>query len=103
METLEFTFSSKPARTADPVLCGVVGSGNLEVLVKATPGITDCEVRVATSVGGFADAWRAALEEFAAKHAAGATQIIINDMGATPAVVMLRLQQALAAYSGDAA
>jgi malonate decarboxylase delta subunit len=35
-----------------PVLVGVVGSGNLEVMLEPLPG-ADCEVRVETSARGF--------------------------------------------------
>ena len=43
------------------------------------------------------------IEETAAMiKAAGGTAIAINDMGATPAVVSLRLAQALAEYRGGA-
>ena len=73
----------------------MVGSGNLEVLVEpgAPPG--RCQVEVATSVRGFGDTWRAVLEDFAARaHPAGLV-LSINDGGATPAVVSLRLDQAI--------
>jgi malonate decarboxylase delta subunit len=101
METLDFSFDSKPAsRTANPALCGVVGSGNLEILVRAGTRSDTCAVRVKTSARGFGDTWRAVLGDFAASHPAGGTDIAINDMGATPAVVTLRLAQALAEYQG---
>jgi malonate decarboxylase delta subunit len=103
METLDFRFESAPAsRGADPALCGVVGSGNLEILVQAGDQPTACEVRVKTSARGFAATWKAVLGSFAASHPAGGTLIAINDMGATPAVVSLRLAQALADYQGGA-
>lgn len=103
METLDFRFDSAPvSHPADPALCGVVGSGNLEILVQPgkEPGI--CEVCIKTSARGFGDTWRAVIGSFAASHAAGGTDIAINDMGATPAVVSLRLAQALAEYQGAA-
>lgn len=103
METLEFRFTSKPApRTADPALCGVVGSGNLEILVKPGTQPDACQLSIKTSARGFGDTWQAVLGSFAASHAAGGTAIAINDMGATPAVVTLRLAQALAEYQGGA-
>jgi len=101
METLDFRFDSVPAApAADPALCGVVGSGNLEILVAAGAPPTVCQVRIKTSARGFGATWRAVLASFAASHAAGGTTIAINDMGATPAVVSLRLTQALAEYRG---
>lgn len=103
METLDFRFDSKPAlRAANPALCGVVGSGNLEILVKTGSEPEACTVSVKTSARGFGETWRAVLGDFAAHHPAGGTAIAINDMGATPAVVSLRLAQALADYQGGA-
>ena len=100
METLEFSFASTPAdgRHA-PTLRGVVGSGNLEVLIVAAPGGDDCRMLVHTSARGFREIWHAVLENFSASHAVGRLSVVINDMGATPAVVTLRLSQALAAYN----
>ena len=101
MEKLNFEFASLPAApAADPALCGVVGSGNLEILVKAGGAPDVCAVEIKTSARGFGDTWQAVLGSFAATHPAGGTAIAINDMGATPAVVSLRLAQALAEYQG---
>jgi len=103
MEKLNFQFASMPASpAADPALCGVVGSGNLEILVKAGDVAAVCQVCIKTSARGFGETWSAVLGSFAAAHAAGGTAIAINDMGATPAVVTLRLAQALAEYRGGA-
>jgi malonate decarboxylase delta subunit len=103
METLEFRFNSKPAfRAADPALCGVVGSGNLEILIKTGIEPLACRVSIKTSARGFGATWQAVLGSFTASHAAGGTVIAINDMGATPAVVTLRLAQALAEYQEGA-
>lgn len=104
METLEFSFDSAPA--AGPraaALRGVVGSGNLEVLIVPAPGSADCRMLVHTSARGFRDIWHAVLESFSASNAVGALRFVINDMGATPAVVTLRLSQALAAYESPGA
>jgi len=103
METLDFRFTSTPApRASDPALCGVVGSGNLEILVQPGAEPATCVLTIKTSARGFGDTWRAVLGDFAASHPAGGTVIAINDMGATPAVVTLRLAQALAEYRGGA-
>lgn len=103
METLDFRFDSAPAPQAtDPALCGVVGSGNLEILIKTGIEPAACRVSIKTSARGFGETWRAVLGSFAARHPAGGTHIAINDMGATPAVVTLRLAQALAEYRGGA-
>jgi malonate decarboxylase delta subunit len=102
METLEFSFASESAAgTHPPTLRGVVGSGNLEVLIVAAPGGEDCRMLVHTSARGFRDIWHAVLESFSGSNAVGKLSFVINDMGATPAVVTLRLSQALAAYMED--
>jgi len=103
METLHFELPSAPldAAAAPPCLCGVVGSGNLEVLLQPAvpaPVATHCAVTVRTSARGFADTWQAVLADFAARHPVGGMRIDINDLGATPAVVSLRLQQAWQEY-----
>ncbi|HSD59481.1 MAG TPA: malonate decarboxylase acyl carrier protein [Burkholderiales bacterium] len=102
METLDFTLESRPAEAAraQPTLCGVVGSGNLEVLIMPGDG-NSCAVTVNTSAEGFHDTWQAVLKAFAQRHAVGSTRITINDLGATPAVVTLRLEQTLSAYLGS--
>lgn len=101
METLHFRFDSRPAgASTHPALCGVVGSGNLEILIQAGDELQACAISIKTSARGFGATWQAVLGSFAASHPAGGTAIAINDMGATPAVVSLRLAQALAEYRG---
>ena len=73
------------------------------------PGTTDgcggaaahAQVRVRTSVEGFDEVWQATLERFFAR-----TPVLgnweLNDAGATPALVTLRMEQAAEATgSGD--
>lgn len=96
MEKLSFRFAGRHAagRFA-PVLVGVVGSGNLEVLLEpAAAGA--CTVDVSTSARGFGPIWEAVLRDFHQRHEWADVAISINDMGATPAVVSLRLDQAAA-------
>ena len=96
LETLEFKFAgSRPAGAIAPVLVGVVGSGNLEVLLEPAAG-SDCSVHVETSARGFGPIWAAVLHDFHQRHPLAGVRISINDMGATPAVVGLRLDQAVA-------
>jgi len=78
-----------------PVLVGVVGSGNLEVLLEADAG-ADTNVQVTTSARGYGPIWEAVLRDFHARHPLAGLRITIHDMGATPAVVSLRLEQAVA-------
>lgn len=100
LETLEFSFIGKQAAGLfNPVLVGVVGSGNLEVMLEAVAG-DHCTVRVETSACGFKPIWLAVLNDFHERHPLGGIRISINDMGATPAVVSLRLDQAMADLPG---
>ncbi|MGD0966747.1 MAG: malonate decarboxylase subunit delta [Candidatus Aquilonibacter sp.] len=72
---------------------GVVASGNCEILLEpASDGRSAVVVR--TSVNGFGGTWQAVLGRFFVRNPV-AVQIEINDFGATPAVVALRLEQAL--------
>lgn len=99
MEQLEYALqSASQARDREPVLVGVVGSGNCEVLVEGGGEDSRCDVTVNTSALGFAPVWEAVLLDFAARCHAGRLKIEINDVGATPAVVSLRLDQAIEAW-----
>ncbi len=104
METMEFEFSGgRPAPAhLPPALVGVVASGNLEVLVEQASLGGSCRIDVRTPVSGFAGVWRSVLEDFHGRHAVGDIRVSINDMGASPAVVTLRLDQALEDFLGEA-
>lgn len=96
LETLAFRFDGRqPVGPFATIVVGVVGSGNLEVMVEPDAGTT-CTVQVETSARGFGAIWQAVVEGFHARHPLGGLRISINDMGATPAVVGLRLEQAVA-------
>ena len=100
METLHFAFDGgRPLATFAPTLVGVVASGNLEVLVESATG-PGCRVDVDTSARGFGPIWEAVLRDFHARHGLAGLTVSIHDMGATPAVVSLRLDQAIAAIAG---
>ncbi len=91
MEQLSFSY---PARqpVSRRVHVGVVGSGDLEILLEpSTDGAA--HVRVTTSVAGFAPVWKSVLDRFFTRFDA-AVAIEINDSGATPGMVLLRLEQA---------
>ena len=53
-----------------------------------------CHFVVNTTARGFNDIWKAVLTDFSERYKAGGLSISINDAGATPAVVSLRLTQA---------
>lgn len=101
MEKLDFQYPAGPA-AARRVIVGVVGSGDLEVLLEpGTPGRT--RIRVTTSVNGYAGVWRAQLDRLFGADLGGrpAAEIEINDFGATPGVVGLRVAQAFEALGAD--
>ena len=59
LESLDYSFpGSRPAGTFAPVLVGVVGSGNLEVMLEPRPPRTAVS-RVETSARGFGAIWEA--------------------------------------------
>lgn len=71
---------------------GAVASGDLEIVM--TPTADDhASVAVRTSVDGFDTVWRRVLDRFFAESALVA-HYEINDFGATPGMVALRLAQA---------
>ncbi|KAB2336668.1 malonate decarboxylase subunit delta [Cytobacillus depressus] len=92
MEKLMFRFpTTKELLSKSHV--GVVGSGDLEILMEPSEG-DYAEVIVRTGTTGFKETWSAVLERFFSQHDVSA-MIKINDFGATPGVVTLRLSQAL--------
>lgn len=101
MQTLTYEFTAdRPAGRA--VHIGVVGSGDLEILLQPpapNESATHATVRVRTSVNGFDTIWGDVLSRFFARTAlAGRWEL--NDFGATPGVVNLRLRQAFEAAVG---
>ncbi len=104
MERIELELASAPAERAEaaPLVVGVVASGNLEVLVERRGPGDRCRFEVSTSASGFGEVWRAVLADFAARRAVGGLAFSVNDAGATPAVVTLRLEQAAEELLGAA-
>ena len=94
METFEFNYPAK-RKAQKRAHVGVVGSGDLEVLLDPADG-DEASVRIRTSVDGFKTKWQAVLDRFFGQYDA-AVHIEINDAGATPGAVFLRLQQAVEA------
>ena len=98
MEHLSFEFGPFPARPrpVPTVIAGVVGSGNMEALFEPRALGGRMRVEVHTSARGFAPTWEAVLSDFARRVQVPDVLVTINDAGATPAVVGLRLAQAAA-------
>jgi malonate decarboxylase delta subunit len=101
METLHFRFEHGSRQLPPPAqLVGVVSSGNLEVLVEPAALGGACEIDVRTAANGFGPTWQAVLADFHARWKLADAHLSINDMGATPAVVSLRLDQAVETVTG---
>ena len=102
MQTLNYRFPAQKAASR-AVHIGVVASGDLEILLEP-PAVDDppdsVVVRVRTSVNGFDTIWHDVLERFFTRTPlAGSWEL--NDFGATPGVVNLRLRQAAEAANGQ--
>src|SRR3954466_9506019 len=102
METLQFAYRNGRPVAGSPwaTLTGVGGSGNLEVLVEPTDLGGACRIEVLTAAVGFGPIWQAGVDDLLDRHRIADVRISINDVGATPAVVSLRLDQALEAFTG---
>lgn len=81
-------------------ITGVNASGNLEVLVERVLADHECSVEVATAINGYQDLWQAVIAEFFARSSPGGLRFSINDGGAGPDTVSLRLMQALRLMEG---
>ena len=93
MENIEFNYPEAKRLITRRAHVGVVGSGDMEVLLE--PNNEDgSRVFITTSVNGFGNAWKAVFDRFFSKFD-GAVRIHVNDAGATPGSVVLRLEQAV--------
>ncbi|HTD03733.1 malonate decarboxylase subunit delta [Undibacterium sp.] len=92
MEKIFYEYpAGEPAKAR--VLTGVVGSGDLEVLLEPrAAGATS--VAINTSVDGMGQVWAALLTRIFTASPLPAAKIEINDFGATPGVVRMRIEQA---------
>lgn len=98
MEKLVYSFpASKTIKR--PAHVGVVGSGDLEVLVQPS-NQNETVVEIRTGITGFQDTWKKVIERFVSQHNIAAF-ITINDFGATPGVVSIRLAQAVEVSLND--
>jgi malonate decarboxylase delta subunit len=99
MENMRYDYPAKRTITRRAHV-GVVGSGDLEVLL--SPSSTGrAEVMIRTSVDGYGHVWKSVLDRFFQRYD-GAAKIELNDFGATPGVVMLRLEEAVEASEAQA-
>lgn len=98
MEKLSFEFKNTE-RVTKRVHVGVVASGDLEVLIFPTDkDVTTLEIT--TGSDGFKEVWQNVLKRFFDRYPLLA-DFKINDFGATPGVVNLRLTQAMEALNNE--
>jgi malonate decarboxylase delta subunit len=88
--TFEYTTTKSVPKQAH---VGVVGSGDLEILLEPVKE-NKAYVVVRTRFDGFGQIWKDILDKFFRENDFAA-KIEINDFGATPGMVSLRLAQAL--------
>jgi malonate decarboxylase delta subunit len=100
MENLRYEYPAKRTVTRRAHV-GVVGSGDLEVLLTPSPDAR-AEVVIRTSVDGYEHVWKSVLDRFFQRYD-GAVKLELNDFGATPGVVMLRLSEAVEVSEGASA
>jgi malonate decarboxylase delta subunit len=97
MEDLSFqhTARERAGGTKPIALVGVVASGNLEVLVERILPGTECQLEIKTAAVGFGEVWKAVIGDFVERYSPGGLRFSINDGGARPDTVSLRLAQAV--------
>jgi malonate decarboxylase delta subunit len=88
MLTLKFRHTAK-RRLAGKRVTAIIG---VVLLERVLPG-AECEVDIATPIIGYDETWKAVIDEFVERFAPGGLRISINDGGARPDTVFLRLMQ----------
>lgn len=98
LRELNFEFKAAEPKSfpADYHHYGVVGSGDMEVLMEGKPLDGAVKIKVVTPVSGFDMVWERVLQKFVEDVNIGDVSLEINDNNATPVVVSMRLRQALA-------
>ena len=97
LNTLNFEFKASESKdvVSRSLHFGVVGSGDMEVLIHKEALDGGVKVKVVTPVQGFDGVWEKVLNKFVEDTGTSNAFFEINDNNATPAVVNLRLHQAL--------
>jgi malonate decarboxylase delta subunit len=104
MEHLNYRFTARERASGatQHAVVGVVASGNLEVLVERLLADDTCEIEIHTAALGFGEIWAAVVADFVERSATGGLRVSVNDGGARPDTVSLRLAQALRAIEREA-
>ncbi|HHL3493370.1 TPA: biotin-independent malonate decarboxylase subunit beta [Legionella pneumophila] len=99
METYKYTFNLQKKLNKGPVIkVGVAGSGNLEIIIKPDKTLDKTTIIVSTVISGFKKVWDEVIKRFVKDYPYNGLRIELNDAGATPPVVSLRLRQAIETY-----
>ncbi len=103
MEDLKFELKApRRAGGSRPMaIVGVVGSGDLEVLAERVLADDVCQLEISTAAAGFGDVWRDVVADFVARRSPGGLRLSVNDGGARPDTVALRLAQAVRLIEED--
>ena len=103
MESLTFKHEAKTRLGGErhEAIVGVVASGNLEVLLERVLDGTSCELTISTAVKGYGQVWEAVVADFVERASPGGLRISINDGGARPDAVFLRLMQGSALMESE--
>jgi malonate decarboxylase delta subunit len=104
METLNYRAKAQHrALGSKPMaIIGVVASGNLEVLAERVLPETEFELEIKTAAEGFGAVWEAVAADFVERSSPGGLKLSVNDGGARPDTVALRLAQAVRLIEEDA-
>jgi len=104
MEHLAYEFKAQGAKAVfkkNFSIVGVVASSNLELMMEVKPLGGRCLFSIDTAAAGFDKSWEAVINDFMERHKPANLQVSINDSAASPAVVSLRLDQAIEALTGE--
>lgn len=103
MEDLSFHHKARgrAGGTRKMAIIGVVASGNLEVLAERVLPDADCQLQIKTAAEGFGAVWDAVVTDFVERYSPGGLRFSINDGGARPDTVSLRLAQAARLMTED--
>jgi len=103
MEDLSFQHKvgARAGGLRQTAIIGVVASGNLEVLVERVLPDAECRIEVKTAAVGFGNVWTAVIADFVEHYSPGGLKFSINDGGARPDTVSLRLAQAVRLIEED--